>query len=246
MSHTVRVPGISETPPIRAILFDVDGTLVDSIAMIVAGLGDTYEKFTGTRPLDTEIISLIGTPLVAQMKLFGLSPDETQLQELCDYTIQRYGVHQDLETEFADATLALIKAKEHGFKTALVTSRNAVEVEILAQHFSGWSAADTAVSASDVVNPKPSPDPALLAIERLGVSAENAIMIGDSVFDLRCARGAGLRSGAVLYGAGKKEDLLAETPDYVFTTPTDLLDWVCNLIEQHHATEENHSCRTDF
>ena len=102
------------------------------------------------------------------------------------------------------------------------------------------------MSASDVVNPKPSPDPALLALERLGVSAESAIMIGDSVFDLRCARGAGLRSGAVLYGAGNKADLLAETPDYVFTTPTDLLDWVWNLIEQHHATEENHSCRTDF
>lgn len=238
--------GITENPPIRAILFDVDGTVVDSIAMIVAGLGDTYEKFTGTRPSDADIHALIGTPLVAQMKLFGLSPDDQQLQELCDYTIQRYGVHQDLETEFVAATDALIKAHQSGLKTALVTSRNAVEVEILSQHFRGWTAADTAVSASDVVNPKPSPDPALLAIERLGVSAENAIMIGDSVFDLRCARGAGLRSGAVLYGAGKKEDLLAETPDYVFTTPTDLLDWVCNLTEQNHATEENHSCRTDF
>jgi pyrophosphatase PpaX len=240
------VPGISENPPIRAILFDVDGTLVDSIAMIIAGLGDTYENFTGNRPSDSEIAALIGTPLVGQMKLFGLNPDEAQLQELCDYTIQRYGVHKHLETEFVDAVEALINAHQIGLKTALVTSRNAVEVEILSQHFSGWSAADTAVSASDVVNPKPSPDPALLALERLGVSAEDAIMIGDSVFDLRCARGAGLRSGAVLYGAGKKEDLLAETPDYVFTTPTDLLDWVCNLIEQHHATEENHSCRTDF
>ena len=240
------MPGISENPPIRAILFDVDGTLVDSVAMIVAGLGDTYEKFNGTRPSEAEIVALIGTPLVAQMKLFGLNPDEAELQQLCDYTIQQYGVHQHLETEFEDAIEALLRAHAAGLRTALVTSRNAVEVEILSQHFRGWSAAETAVSASDVVNPKPSPDPALLAIERLGVSAENAIMIGDSVFDLRCARGAGLRSGAVLYGAGKKEDLLAETPDFVFTTPTDLLDWVCNLIEQHHATEENHSCRTDF
>ena len=238
--------GISENPPIRAILFDVDGTLVDSVAMIVAGLGDTYEKFTGARPSNDEIVALIGTPLAAQMRLFGLNPSETELQQLCDYTIARYGVHQDLETEFREATDALIRAHQSGIRTALVTSRNAVEVEILSQHFRGWDAAETAVSASDVLNPKPSPDPALLAIERLGVKAENAIMIGDSVFDLRCARGAGLRSGAVLYGAGKKEDLLAETPDYVFTTPSDLLDWVCNLTEQQHATEENHSCRTDF
>lgn len=244
------MPGISresfENPPIRAILFDVDGTLVDSIEMIVAGLGDTYEKYTGNRPSHGEILSLIGTPLVAQMKLFGLNPDEAQLAELCDYTISRYGVHQYLETEFVEATDALILAHKTGFKTALVTSRNAVEVEILSQHFRGWSAADTAVSASDVVNPKPSPDPALVALERLGVEAEYAVMIGDSVFDLRCARGAGIRCGAVLYGAGKKEDLLAEAPDYVFTTPSDLLEWVCNLTEQQHATEENQPCRTDF
>ena len=240
------MPGISENPQIRAILFDVDGTLVDSIAMIVAGLGDTYEKYTGSRPSEAEINALIGTPLVAQMKLFGLNPNDEELIELCDYTITRYGVHQHLETEFPEAVDALIQARKAGLRTALVTSRNAVEVQILSQHFRGWNWAETAVSASDVVNPKPSPDPALLALERLGIGAENAVMIGDSVFDLRCARGAGLLSGAVLYGAGKKEDLLAETPDYVFTTPSDLLDWVCNLTEQQHATEENHSCRTDF
>jgi pyrophosphatase PpaX len=72
------------------------------------------------------------------------------------------------------------------------------------------------------------------------------VMIGDSVFDIRCAHGAGLRSGAALYGAGKASDLLSLAPDFVFSTPEDLLEWVSNLIEQQHATEEKHTCRTDF
>ncbi len=246
MSHTLRVPATPENAPIKAILFDVDGTLVDSIEMIVAGLGDTYEKFTGSRPSYDEIKALIGRPLKDQMRLFGLNPDDAQMSELIDYTISRYEAHSHLEKEFPEAIDALVAAHDGGIKTALVTSRNSVELAELQTHFRGWSSADAAVCASDVEHPKPAPDCANLALSKLGVDPEHAVMIGDSIFDLRCARSANVRCGAVLYGAGKKEDLLAEAPDFVFTTPSDLLEWVCNINEQHHATEENQPCRTDF
>lgn len=214
---------------------------MDSIEMVIAGLGDAFEKY-GYRPSHAEIASQIGKPLTDQMKMFGCKPhSEEHLQEMIDYTISRYEAHAHLESEFKEAVDALILAKKNGFKIALITSRNHVELASLESDFRAWNKIDFAVCASDVERPKPAPDSIFLALERLGEKPEHAVMIGDSTFDLRCGNAAGVRTAACKYGAGKVEDLLAEAPHYIFDTPADLLEWVHNLIEQReHATEENH------
>lgn len=208
--------------------------------MIVAGLGDAFEKYGDRRPSDDEILALIGTPLRHQMTLFGCSPQsEEELDEMIDYTIERYEVNNHLEYEFSEAVESLVAAEKAGIKIALVTSRNTKELQILSQRFSAWNSIHAPVCASDVVNAKPHPESAFLAMQQLGVKPEESVLIGDSIFDLRCAKSAGIRCGAALYGAGKKEDLLAEAPDYIFTTPQDLLEWVLTQIESRHAKEED-------
>lgn len=226
--------------PVKALLFDVDGTLIDGIQMVVNGLGDTYEKFTGQRPSDESIQSLIGVPLKQQMTHFGLAPvSDEELQELIQYTISRYEFHDHLCKDFDPAVDALIASKKAGFRTALITSRNQQELDELKTSFRGWDFCDEAICASHVENPKPDPESVNLALGRFQLSAHEAVMIGDSIYDLKAGQGAGTRVGAVLYGAGKKEDLLALAPDYVFTTPEDLMEWVNQLIEQKaNATEE--------
>jgi pyrophosphatase PpaX len=247
MRHNESVQDAPKLESVKAILFDVDGTLIDSIDMVVAGLGDTYEKYSGVRPQDIAIRELIGKPLVDQMHLFGCSPkNNSELEEMMQYTISRYEAHSSLEKEFPHTIDALISCFKAGIKTALVTSRNQQELDELKSSFRGWEFAHEAICASHVTKPKPDPESAVLAMKKLGVKPTETVMIGDSVFDIRCAHGAGLRSGAALYGAGKSEDLLALAPDFVFTHPKDLLDWVSNLIEQQYATEEKHTCRTDF
>lgn len=214
--------------------------------MIVAGLGDSFEKYGSRRPSDEEILALIGTPLTHQMTLFGCSPkNDEELAEMIQYTIERYEMHSDLESEFTEAVDGLNLAHKHGIKIALVTSRNAQELRNLQSRFSCWNSVHHAVCASDVEYPKPHAESAYLAMEKLAVSPEESVLIGDSIYDLRCAKSAGIRCGAVLYGAGTKEDLLSEAPDYIFTTPLDLLEWVQNIVEQSHAKEEDLR-HTDF
>ncbi len=230
----------ASTEPVKAILFDIDGTLVNGLSMIVAGLGDAFEKYGSHRPTDAEILALIGIPLSEQMTRFGCCPkDDDEKEEMIQFAIERYQAHIDLETEYTEAVEALILASTSQINIALVTSRNSQELENLKGSFSAWDFVDTTVCSSDVCKPKPHPESALLALSNLNGERKDSVFIGDSIFDLKCAKSAGIRCGAVLYGAGRKEDLLAEAPDLIFTTPLDLLEWVQNIVEQSHAKEED-------
>ncbi len=230
----------ASTEPVKAILFDIDGTLVNGLSMIVAGLGDAFEKYGSHRPNDAEILALIGIPLSEQMTRFGCCPkDDDEKEEMIQFAIERYQAHIDLETEYTEAVEALKLASTSQINIALVTSRNSQELENLKGSFSAWDFVDTTVCSSDVCKPKPHPESALLALSNLNGEPKDSVFIGDSIFDLKCAKSAGIRCGAVLYGAGRKEDLLAEAPDLIFTTPLDLLEWVQNIVEQSHAKEED-------
>jgi HAD superfamily hydrolase (TIGR01549 family) len=213
-------------PRFDAVLFDVDGTLVDSVEMIVLGLGDAFEKYLGNRPEDEQIRRLIGLPLHKQFGRFmETPPTEAQIKEMSSYTLERFEIHRHRERWFDSAIEALKLSHDHGIKTALVTSKNAEELAAFLPVFPGTPYLNASVCASDVSRPKPEPDSAILACERLGVARDKAVMVGDSVFDLRCARAAGISGIAVSYGAGLREDLLNEQPNALFDTPEELLDW---------------------
>ena len=210
----------------QAVLFDVDGTLVDSLAALVGGIGDAFEKYAGVRPPDDEIQSLIGMPLHLQLKLYqNEPPSDEKLSEMIAYTIERFEANKHLERIFEPAIDVLRLAKRCGLKTALVTSKSAPELKLFLKRFPAADAVDTVVCASDVNRPKPDPDSALLACERLGVEPSQAIMIGDSLFDMRCAKSAGVAVVAVGYGAASEDELLAESPDAYFATPEELHAW---------------------
>lgn len=225
---------------IKAVLFDVDGTLVDSLPVLIKGLGDTYERFNGSRPGDDQIKSLIGMSLREQFKLHReIPPTEEEMEEMIGFTIDRYEAYSDLGREFVPAIQALERCSEAGIKTALVTSRNTREVGLFLKGFRAAGSVDTVICASDVTNPKPHPECALLACERLGVRPEEAVLVGDSVYDLGAAKAAGIKSIAVTYGSGARHDLEAEMPDLILDTPEELLQWINETIfNQHHATKE--------
>lgn len=227
-----RGPSLSE---FEAVLFDVDGTLVDSLETIVLGMSDAIETCTGTRPERDEIIGIIGLPLRTQMAMY--TGDELLAQEMARLAIERMAAHADLEKVHAPAVECLEMCHRQGLKTALVTSKNQFELDTFLNRFTGASAVDAAVCSSDVVNPKPDPECALLACKRLGVSPQRSVLIGDSVFDLRCAKDAGLTSVAVSYGAGDREALLLEEPDILFDTPEDLLSWAKDAFLQTSCRE---------
>jgi pyrophosphatase PpaX len=211
----------------KAVLFDVDGTLVDSLSMLIRGLGDTYERYSDRRPSDEEIKSLIGLPLKEQLKLFRSEPPGPELlDEMIGYAIDRFDAHQELESVFGSALEALRLCHNAGLRTALVTSKSYAELAPFLNRFPGTAYVQTSVCATDVIQPKPHPEAATLACHRLDVLPSETIFIGDSAFDMRCGREAGCATIAVAYGSGDRGALEREQPDLIIDTPQQLLDWV--------------------
>ena len=232
------MPGRLSESNLDAVLFDVDGTLVDSLGMIIHGLGDTFEKFQGHRPSDETIRSLIGMPMRKQLGLFrDVPPTEAEFDEMIAFAINRFEFHIEHESLFEPSVQALREFHAAGVRTALVTSKDHTELDLFMKRFPAADCVHTVVCASDVTHPKPDSESATKACALLGVRPDRAIMIGDSVYDLRCARGAGVAAAAVTYGAGLRQDLLAEEPDLVIETPDDLLDWARLAISNQTCLE---------
>ena len=223
---------VRENSPLQAVLFDVDGTLVDSFPMCIPGLADTYEHFTGNRPSDETLRSIMGIPLKVQMRFYqDPEPDDATVERMIDFALERYEAYADRERLFEAAVGALRIFHRAGVKTALVTSKNATELNAFMNRFIASDAVDATVCASDVAHPKPDKESALRACALLGVSPDRAAFVGDSVFDLQCAHAAGLATSvAVTYGGGTESALRAEQPDWVFPTPEALREWAQNEV----------------
>ena len=210
----------------QAVLFDVDGTLVDTLPALIKGLGDSYEHFNQVRPSDGQIQATIGLPLRKQMRMFtDKEVTESELEERMNYTVSRFEAYSDLEKEFAPAVKTLQLVIQSGRKTALVTSKSALEVSLFRKRFSWFASVDTIICSSDVTHPKPDPESVQLACQQLGVSPQQAVYIGDAVFDMQSASKAGASAVAVGYGSGTRQALLDEHPQLFFETPDALLAW---------------------
>jgi pyrophosphatase PpaX len=220
------MPHPSKPLDLRAVLFDVDGTLIDSVGMIVRGIQNTFLHYALPVPGAGEIRRRIGIPLRLQLPQYDGAPtDPVQLQQMATYCIAQFEEHSALERSFEPAIEALERLHQQGFRTALVTSKSREEIIGFANRFRAMKSVDFVVSASDVFAPKPAPDAALLACQKLEVNPSDALLIGDSIFDLMCGKAAGTFTAAVQYGAGDRTELLAHSPDLTFETPSDLLDW---------------------
>jgi len=206
---------------------------------LVIGLAETYEHFGVARPTDEAILATLGTPLRVQLTMFGLGEAEPDLlSRRIDFAIERFEANAHLEREFEPAIDALRLVYESGFRVALVTSKSRRELDLLLTRFRGGEWAHALVCSSDVQKPKPSGECAVLACAKLDVRPEEAILIGDSVFDIQCARDAGTAVVAVSYGASPESALVAERPDALFRTPEALYDWAAATLLNPHGKKE--------
>lgn len=216
--------GYFECP--QAVLWDIDGTLIDTTALIVGALDQTFREFTGRSLPADELRALIGVPLDAQMWALGDPAGYgTTAEAMAAATIARYEKGREQEHVIDEAVQALIFGKRLGIKTALVTSKNDIELANTLPRL-GISAYCDAIISADKVAPdfKPHPKGTLMALEILGVvNPADALYVGDSIYDMRAARAAGVRAAAVLWGAAPEAALRAENPDFVIAAPDQLI-----------------------
>jgi pyrophosphatase PpaX len=207
------------------VLFDLDGTVVDTVELIRSSFRFATQTVLGEELPDEEIMRYVGQPLMVQMR--QLSHDRAQ--ELYDvYRQHNHRVHDELIRTYEGVEAMLTALREHGRHIGLVTSKSrdttamAFRAVGLEEHF------DAVVTASDTTSHKPSPEPLLLCLVKLaGMGApaqpEGAIYIGDSPFDIQAGHAAGMATAAVTWGIFSRAALEESKPDHVLERPGDIV-----------------------
>jgi pyrophosphatase PpaX len=220
---TVHHPNTLTPQHLNTLLWDIDGTLIDTTSLIVAALDHTYQTFLHrTLPAD-EIRAIIGIPLYEQIRIFG-EPTTAGIDPAAMEAefIRFYETNRHLERVIPEAVETLIAGKQAGRKTALVTSKNHAEIRNTLPRLGILEFVDAIVSADDVTNPKPDPEGVLLALDKLGSGANEALFIGDTVHDMRAGKSAVVARCAVTWGAGPRTLLVAEGPEFLCDQPGEL------------------------
>ncbi len=208
-----------DVQPIQAVLFDVDGTLIDTEELIAQSLAHACRLHLGREHPREEYLKLIGRPVAVQMEILGGPHAAEMIPAAMDY----YEEHPELEREFGEAVDALRRIHAAGFKTGLVTSKVRMELEPTLERHGLHRYAPLVVTADQTPRPKPYPDPVLFALEQLGVEPAAALFVGDSPYDMAAGRDAGARTAAALWGPHSREALAVESPTYWLESPRDLL-----------------------
>jgi len=206
----------------RTVLFDLDGTLVDSAAIILASLKHATHTVLRREVPDDELLGAVGGPgLRAQME--AIAPD--RVDELVEvYSAHNVGLHAELQSCVGIIDV-LETLRDEGRRLGVVTAKRratlALAFEVLPELRPYF---DVCVGAEDTERHKPHPEPLLAALARLQEEPQHAVYVGDSPFDVQAAKAAGTASIAVTWGAiHSRERLEREQPDAVVDTPSELL-----------------------
>ena len=204
------------------VLFDLDGTLVDSGAMILASLRHATRTVLAREIPDEQLLALVGGPgLQAEMR----SLDEGRADELVRcYREHNEPLHDGLQP-CAGVVEVVDTLKDQGRRLGIVSAKRRKTIELafailpLAPYF------DVVVSADDTERRKPHPEPLLRALQLLSAEPRDAAYVGDSPFDVQAAKAAGVRAVAVAWGGiHSRERLAAEEPDALVERPAEFLD----------------------
>jgi pyrophosphatase PpaX len=210
--------------PLRAALFDIDGTVQDTSEFIFRAFEHVFEHYACTTGTRDALRPLIGLPLQEIYARFlpGVSIDTLRdmhngFQSLNLNLIGKYDGIEDILKTF----------KESGLSIAAVSSRKRESLEESLTHSNIIHYFDTIIGPYDTPHHKPHPAPALLALERLGARPDEAIMIGDSYIDIETGKNAGTHTMRVTYGFNQ-ENIDNPMPDYIAHTPQEILQCIKN------------------
>jgi pyrophosphatase PpaX len=203
------------------IILDLDGTVVDTVALIRASFRHASRAVLGEQLPDEVLLAGVGQPLMTQMRAL----DAGRAQELYDaYREHNHRVHDEMIAGFAGMEAALGRLRAAQRRLAIVTSKSADTTAMAFRAVGLREYFDVVVTASDSAAHKPSAAPLLLALERLGAAPERAVYVGDAPVDVAAGKAAGVATIAVLWGVFSRAALTAAAPDFIVATPAALAD----------------------
>jgi len=205
----------------QTVLFDLDGTVVDSGAIILASMRHATQEVLGRDYSDEELMQTVGGPgLEAQMR--ALAPD--QVDRLVNvYRAHNEPLHDSLEA-CAGMEDVLVRLHEEGRRLGIVTAKRRATVELAFANVPLGHLFQAVVGGDETERHKPDPEPLLLGAERLGADPAATAYVGDSPFDVRAAKAAGMFAVAVTWGRiHDRARLETEQPDAVVDAAEELL-----------------------
>jgi len=211
----------------EVVLFDLDGTLIDSTELILSSYRHTMRTHLGRQLPDADWLSTMGRPLRVQLRDFAR--DETDVQAMLDTYSAHNDEHHDASIAAFEEVLPVLRTLvEAGYTLGIATSKRK-EFALRGLRVSGlpveWFGA--IVTADDVERHKPDPEPLLVALSELGCESPGAAMyVGDSPFDMAAGRAAGMVTVAVAWGPHDEEALARHSPDFTLGKPSELLEIV--------------------
>jgi len=209
-----------KAPPFAALVFDVDGTLVDTIDLIVESFNHAFEKLTGKRRGREEIISLFGpTEENLLRRLFPERSDEAIALFHSHYRSR----HRELVRVFPGIADLLAWLRKRDIPLGALTNKGRRSTAVTLEETGLLPFFRTVVTGDDAPAPKPDPRGLLLVLEHLGADPGESAFIGDAPVDLECARRAGTKGYLVAWGKVYPEKALARLgPDRLFRSPEEL------------------------
>ena len=205
-----------------AILFDLDGTLIDSIELILNSARYAFEKLERECPSDEEWLAGVGIPLFTMFARYARDEGE-KAALIAAYREYQMEHHDRLIRCYDEVVDTVGELRSRGHELAIVTSKSeylslrALTQVGLARHI------DTIVGCDASTRHKPDPEPVRIALHRLGCAPTDAIFVGDSIHDIRAGNAAGVRSAAALWGPFDRPDLEPGKPSTWLERISDLL-----------------------
>ncbi|SMC08442.1 HAD family hydrolase [Nitratiruptor tergarcus] len=186
------------------ILFDLDGTIIDSTPAILRGFSYAFNKFGLSTPPHEKILSLIGHPLDFMFTHLGIKED---VEKFVDAYKEHYRViAKDFTTLLPGAKEAVQEAVTFANLAVVTTKTGVYSIELL-QHLGLMDCFEVVIGRENVIHPKPHPEPLLKAMHILQAHKEYTFMIGDTCLDMEAAKAAEVKGVGVLCGYGNKEEL---------------------------------------
>ncbi|WP_456277701.1 pyrophosphatase PpaX [Bacillus sp. AK128] len=205
---------------VNTLLFDLDGTLIDTNELIISSFLHTLDHYYPEQYKREDAISFIGPPLYDTF----VAIDESRVEEMITtYREHNLSHHDQLVTEFEGVYETIEALHKKGYKLGIVTTklRHTVNMGLkltkLDQFF------DVVVTLDDVENAKPDPEPVEKALAQLGEKPEEAIMVGDNHHDILSGQNAGTKTAGVAWSLKGVDYLQSFKPDYMLHNMRDLL-----------------------
>lgn len=206
------------------ILFDLDGTLIDSTPLIIESFKNTFLNYFGEIKKDEDIYPYLGIPLRAPFE--QLYPDK--VDELLDaYRKINENKHDNYVGVFIGVNSTIEKLRDKGIILGVVTSKRRELAQRGLRLFNLDKEMSILVTPEDTKKHKPDGEPIMKALEIAGIADKDSVLyVGDSTYDIICAKNAGVKSAAVGWSYIPAGELLRAEPDIVLERPEDLLKYI--------------------